>query len=541
MVSYALKNATGDPFAGSLDIPEIEHRSPPDLLTALRDILPRCCMNEADSFLPLGISRQGDTPMLPSRVLDVGFSQEHMSDRSVHLHVRTQDERGLYVALSHRWGLRGSQKMPLQTTRKKFEQYCTNISYQYLPSTFRDAVIVTRMLGIRYLWIDALCILQDDQKDWLDQSSNMGSIFKNSSLTIAIHSAKNSSEGFLWRRDVPEFLRIQPRRNKSGESSSFYTKIPILSDSAVMGNLIDSQISHRAWVLQELCLSPYILHFVEDRMIWECSHRPIAIGERSTRTPASIMRSAASDKDRQWLRLVELYSSCEMTRSSDKLPAIAGIANIWPVLHENPQTDAYHYGIFESNVCNSLLWLTRDKSVIRRTGRAPTWSWASVDGEVQFILLYYSNTAIQSTSDIQVIAFGHEEQRSGGGKSTSEFGSIQLWATMKDGLEIADVLKSSKFPFCPMERPRWIAVLFHQSERIGWVLFDEDCSRNPIDVFNVRYIRILTRGAGQIRRCYVLVVKQSCYRTDEYTRVGMGCIFKMELFDHLKPELIKIY
>ena len=135
--------------------------------------------------------------MLPSRVLDVGDYQERLSFHPVHLHVRTQDERGVYVALSHRWGLRGSQKMPLQTTRRNLKEHCKGISYQGLLSTFRDAVTVTRMLGIRYLWIDALCILQDDQDDWLKQSSQMGSIFKNSLLTIAIHSAKNSSEGFL--------------------------------------------------------------------------------------------------------------------------------------------------------------------------------------------------------------------------------------------------------------------------------------------------------------------------------------------------------
>lgn len=102
MVNYALNNATGDSFAGSLDIPDIEHRSPPDLLTAFRDILPHCCTNEVDSFVPPGILRQGDTPVLPLRVLDVGVNQEYTSYHSVHLHVRTQDERGLYVALSHR-------------------------------------------------------------------------------------------------------------------------------------------------------------------------------------------------------------------------------------------------------------------------------------------------------------------------------------------------------------------------------------------------------------------------------------------------------
>ncbi len=189
-----------------------------------------------------------------------------------------------------------------------------------------------------------------------------------------------------------------------------------------------------------------------------------------------------------------------MTRSCDKLPAIAGIANIRPGLHENPQPDTYHYGIFESNVCNSLLWLIRDKPVILRTRRAPTWSWASVDGEVQFVLLYSSNTTILSTSDIQVILFSQREQRNGGGRSMSDFGSIQLWATIKDGLEVVDVWKSSRFPFCPMDRPRYIGVLCHQSERVGWAVFDGTCSRNLNETSNVHYIKILTRETGQIRR-----------------------------------------
>ena len=475
--------------------------------------------------------------MLPFRVLDVGDYQERLSYHQVHLHVRTHEERGIYVALSHRWGLRGSQKMPLQTTRSNLKQHCKGISYQRLPSTFRDAVTVTRMLRIRYLWVDALCILQDDQEDWLKQSCEMGTIFKNSLITIAIHSAKDSSEGFLWRRHVPEFLRIQSRQRRRREPRSFYTRLPMLSDYAVIGRLRNSHISHRAWVLQELSLSPHVLHFVEDRMIWDCCHQEVTIGEQPTRTPASIMRSAASDSSHKWLRMVELYSSCEMTKSYDKLPAIAGIANVWPV----PQADAYHYGIFKSNVCNSLLWLRNDKCVIRRTGRAPSWSWASVDGEVQFILLYYSNTTIQSTSDIQVISFNHRERRNGEGRLMGELGPMQLWATMKDGLEIGTVWKSSKFPFCPTDRPRYIGVVCHQDRRVGWAKFDEDQSKIPIRTSNVRFMRILTRGTGKIQRCYVLMVEQSRYRTDEYKRVGMGCIFEMELFDHLKSELVYLY
>lgn len=431
--------------------------------------------------------------------------------------------------------------MPLQTTRRNLKQHCKGISYKCLPSTFRDAVTVTRMLEIRYLWIDALCILQDDHDDWLQQSSEMGSIFKNSRITVAIHSAKNSSEDFLWRRDVPEFLRIQPRRDKIGELSSFYIRIPMLSDYAVTGRLQFSQISHRAWVFQELSLSPHILHFVEDRMVWDCSHQRVTIGEQSARTPASIMRSAASDSSRPWLEMIALYSSCEMTKSCDKLPAIAGIANVWPTLHANPQADAYHYGIFGSDVCNSLLWLKRDKPVTRRIRRAPSWSWASVDGEVQFILLYYSNTTNQSTNDIQVISFNHRERRNGEGRLMDELDPMQSWVTMKDGLEIGIVWKSNRFPLCPLDRQSHICEICYQTRRVGWASFDEDCRKTPIRTSNIRLMRLLTRGTGPIRHYYVLVVEQSRYRADEYKRVGMGCIFEAELFDHLKSELVYLY
>ena len=173
--------------------------------------------------------------------------------------------------------------------------------------------------------------------------------------------------------------------------------------------------------------------------------------------------------------------------------------------------------------------------------RAPSWSWASVDGEVQFVLLYYSSTTIQSTSDIQVISFNHRERRNGEGRLIGELGPMQIWATMKDGLEIGTVWKSGNFRFCPMYHPRYISVICHHSRRVGWAAFDEDHSKNPIRTSNIRFMRIWTRGTDQLRRCYILVVEQSRYRTDEYQRVGIGCIFEVELFDDLKCELIYLY
>ncbi|KAL9607812.1 MAG: hypothetical protein Q9167_007306 [Letrouitia subvulpina] len=348
-----------------------------------RDIFPNCCEHEVGNLTVDGALSERDAPMLPTRVLEVGIDQYDQDRPSVRLHVTSQPERAHYIALSHRWGLQSSQEMPMRTTLDNLTQRCEKIEFDRLPLTFRDAITITRALEVRYLWIDALCIVQDDQKDWLEQSSQMGFIFRNSFITLAIHSAKNSSEGFLWRSQVPRFLSVQPHQTEKGGRNEFYTSTSMLSDSAILRNFKDSELSHRAWVLQELCLSPRILHVVEDRFIWECVHRPVAIGEESVDTPASILRRSPSNHTQQWLKLIERYSSCKMTKSDDKLPAIAGISNIWATLGGTDHVEPYYYGIFESNIINSLLWMRRDEPVNRKARRVPTWSWASVDGEIQ--------------------------------------------------------------------------------------------------------------------------------------------------------------
>jgi hypothetical protein len=114
---------------------------------------------------------------LPSRVLDVRLGQEN---DGISL-VETNLELGIFVTLSHCWG----KAKFIQTTKATLEDREKNIPFNHLPQAFQDAVAITRRLGVRYLWINSLCIIQDVLSDWEIESSRMASIFSNSWLNLA--------------------------------------------------------------------------------------------------------------------------------------------------------------------------------------------------------------------------------------------------------------------------------------------------------------------------------------------------------------------
>ncbi|KAK5652173.1 hypothetical protein OQA88_10816 [Cercophora sp. LCS_1] len=131
-------------------------------------------------------------PKLPKRVLDVGGPTD---GGDIYLRPSLPSENGQYVALSHCWG-----DLPLaQTSATNLKERMAGIKLTSLPKSFQDAVTLTRSIGIRYLWIDSLCILQGDTTDWQVQSSNMANIYNKAYLVISASQAANSSQGFIDR------------------------------------------------------------------------------------------------------------------------------------------------------------------------------------------------------------------------------------------------------------------------------------------------------------------------------------------------------
>jgi hypothetical protein len=194
---------------------------------------------------------------LPTRVINVGDGENR--DR-LHL-CDVQGKQGKYVALSHCWG----NSKPLSTTKKTIEAHCQAIKFDDLPKTFQDAVIITRALGIQFLWIDSLCIIQDDEVDWEHEAKCMGKVFASAYCTIAATSAKDSTEGFLIPRSVKHSVRLVDK--------SVNNQFEVYA--CEVGGNFDHDVGHgvlnqRGWVFQERALSPRTIHFTATQTYWEC-------------------------------------------------------------------------------------------------------------------------------------------------------------------------------------------------------------------------------------------------------------------------------
>jgi hypothetical protein len=126
-------------------------------------------------------------PALPSRVLDL----VKLDQTSTIKLLETGGMRGEYVCLSHCWG----NAQLITTERKTLELRKAGIPWDALSKTFQDAIVFTRCLQVRYLWIDSLCIIQDDQDDWRREAANMASIYENAWLTIAATKSSGGAGG----------------------------------------------------------------------------------------------------------------------------------------------------------------------------------------------------------------------------------------------------------------------------------------------------------------------------------------------------------
>jgi hypothetical protein len=153
-----------------------------------------------------------ESSQLSTRVLDISGDQVRLYE--------AQGEYGQYLTLSYCWG----KAQIITTTTETKQERMKEISWSSLSKTFRDAVIVSRHLGFRYLWIDSLCIIQDDKQDWEREAARMALIYKGSQLTIAVTSSKDGSEGcfgkrfegncqFTWNSsNDPRFIDVLPIR-----------------------------------------------------------------------------------------------------------------------------------------------------------------------------------------------------------------------------------------------------------------------------------------------------------------------------------------
>jgi hypothetical protein len=206
--------------------------------------------------------------------------------------------------------------------------------FEQIPRVVQDAVVITRQLGIRYLWVDAFCILQDSTEDWNCESACMAGIYRNSYATIAASGAKTPGESlYLERLDIVN----RPVRIDLGEAYAGSTARWVHGGRRPLtASMKDDPLQQRRWTLQETQLSIRVLYFGKHEFFWQCRE-----GLTRELAPAQFVIAADPLVPRRmfdafptwptnifsrWCDLVEQYTTRQLTYKSDMLPAMSGLA-----------------------------------------------------------------------------------------------------------------------------------------------------------------------------------------------------------------------
>ncbi len=402
---------------------------------------------------------------LPKRVLFIETNGE--GKISVRLIEPKHGEQGAYIALSHCWGssqLCVTAHATSDNAESTLEHRKRGIIWSTLPKTFQDAITLTSLLGIKYIWIDSLCIVQNDKEDWTIESAKMADVYEYASLTLSATASAGDSYGcfsssFSTSRSLPISLP------EDVGTCEIAVRKPITHWDALGQDEMHARfpLMSRGWAFQERLLSRRVLHFSESELVWECRelstcecggyskqsspagafHHATQIGEDERKDAAGRRRQADEDLERRksqeeeidrlwksnkyglrrssaksidWLfklakpssslppylesdpwtdlsktpecanyifdfhRIVERYSTLNLTKRSDRLPALSGLCK--RIQHVRGE---YAAGLWKESLGFDLLWRVERLNIAPRGTMqsdedycGPSWSWVSV-------------------------------------------------------------------------------------------------------------------------------------------------------------------
>jgi hypothetical protein len=382
-------------------------------LRFIKDSLEDCLKNHA----PCREASESKTAFMPARLLEISQDTLRLVEGTI--------VQGPYACLSQCWGKQG--KRPLVTTHENLESHERGISLDSLPRVFREAVEISRTLGLTYLWIDSLCIVRDEEPTYWQtylqtnscrNSSELYEVFRHSHLTLVATSAHDADDKLFFDRGCSK-AAVTPmsgeptmvcfRRNDPGnhvykswrEGVGFTHRPHPIIDQAYRPLLT------RAWALQERLLSPRVVHFYHHELTWECYKCATCecadwnfpggcyVAEVAEQKKSLFSLGGSDDIVEAWHFLVERYSALEMTDIKDRLEALSGLAKAF----QEKSNDEYMAGLWRSSFVRDLAWRKswgrmppppRTRISTRRTVEeplwiAPTWSWASCNASVSFV------------------------------------------------------------------------------------------------------------------------------------------------------------
>jgi hypothetical protein len=422
----------------------------------LAGVTRRCVQSSADSALRIpwvlacmheclrshDNCRTSEPVVLPLRLIDLGFGFNSQLIQLLESR-KLESTKVKYVALSHCWGI--ASRALLTTTGESLAARMNGIERGELPQTFRHAVDLCRSLGFQYLWIDSLCIVQDDNSEWASESSKMAEIYSGATLTVAASAASNSSEGLSIYQD-PTSIDPYTMRSPRGAFRNFEhchlngskvilqhasTSLPIAGDS--LSAHWSNPLQDRAWALQERALSTRKIFCDKRQLLWECKEKrylegwcvesqhltyasdsaiskfnSISIPPHSGNEAGFSIENARDEMAQtprgvrthdQWLKVLQEFGQRNLTFKRDALPAMSGLAKYFSLCN----SDVYLASIWSNDLSHGLAWVrqwkssglyTRDryKYNIKKMASspksidecyAPSWSWASIHNKFE--------------------------------------------------------------------------------------------------------------------------------------------------------------
>ncbi|KAH6679461.1 heterokaryon incompatibility protein-domain-containing protein [Halenospora varia] len=290
-----------------------------------------------------------------------------------------------YIALSHCWG----PSVPLCTTTGNADHHRRGIIYDQLPRTFQDCVTVARKFGVQYIWIDSLCIIQNQRSDWAHHAGLMDRVYENAVFTVTAVSSPSSSTPFLGPDSPSERGKFQSHTiDISALAGNDSTVMARTYEPRLLSGFVNGPLEYRAWAWQERHLSIRTIDFTEQEVHWKCAAMNTCecTGVKDIKllkTPEKVLPKTI----RAWRGTVESYSGRHLTYWTDRLPAMSGMASRFSV----DLGSEYVAGLWLSDFPRCLAWYRRElsdcpvgKPCMWRSinNGVPSWSWASIASQV---------------------------------------------------------------------------------------------------------------------------------------------------------------
>ncbi|OAR02778.1 hypothetical protein LLEC1_07878 [Akanthomyces lecanii] len=323
----------------------------------------------------------------PKRLLDLHFSKTEKQN-TIQLVALDNESREKYAALSYASESGISRLAPDELVDG------AKIPIESLPKTFQDAILVTRTLGLQYLWIDALCI-PGSVATWQRWSAQAGAVYANATVTISATGAKNALNGLLFPRAEPKHVCIPYKASNGTAGSVLAATLPLVKEvicSRYM-EMRDEPISTGVWSFQERVLSQRVIHFASDQIYIECARE--FVSEDGLRLRLRYHNTAealpAGTKDygpvaatrspvERWSALLWDYARRVPANPADKLTALSNVARAFKAM-SNGAAGEYVAGHWTNSLVESLCWQPL-KSKPTGDDAAPSWSWVSLNGIV---------------------------------------------------------------------------------------------------------------------------------------------------------------